>query len=142
MLHRAAARTSSDTNLSRRVFSLPKETRRIFRREICVGSAAPDHTRTLRDGSFEGRFPRHFVPGYDHAVPLGTKRFRAEPFDSVSAYGLKPGLLCSPGPSGRGCSALIHFDMEPRKRFLAVTSRRSLARGRLGGPQPREPSPF
>src|ERR1700724_1582775 len=27
--------------------------------------------RTLRDGSFEGRFPRHFVPGYDHAVPLG-----------------------------------------------------------------------
>jgi hypothetical protein len=22
--------------------------------------------RTLRDGSFEGRFSRHFVPGYDH----------------------------------------------------------------------------
>ena len=27
--------------------------------------------RTLRDGSLGGRFPRHFVPGYDHAVPLG-----------------------------------------------------------------------
>ena len=39
-----ADRTSSDTNLSRRVFSLPKETRRRFRREIPVGSAAPDHT--------------------------------------------------------------------------------------------------
>src|ERR1700736_3557163 len=32
--------------------------------------------RTLRDGSFEGRFPRHFVPGYDHAVPPGQKPFR------------------------------------------------------------------
>ena len=27
--------------------------------------------RTLRDGSFEGRFPRHFVPGYDRVVPPG-----------------------------------------------------------------------
>ena len=27
--------------------------------------------RTLRDGSFEGRFPRHFVPGYDRFVPPG-----------------------------------------------------------------------
>ena len=27
--------------------------------------------RTLRDGSFEGRFPRHFVPGYDRCVPTG-----------------------------------------------------------------------
>jgi hypothetical protein len=27
--------------------------------------------RTLRDGFLGGRFPRHFVPGYDHAVPLG-----------------------------------------------------------------------
>ena len=44
VLLEAAARTSSDTNLSRRVFSLPKETRRTFRREIPVGSAAPDHT--------------------------------------------------------------------------------------------------
>src|ERR1700693_2782459 len=51
-LHRAAARTSSDTNLSRRVFSLPKETRCTFRREIPLGLATPDHT--LLGGSFEG----------------------------------------------------------------------------------------
>src|ERR1700720_3444257 len=43
-LHRAAARTSSDTNLSRRVFSLPSETRHTFRREIPLGLAVPDHT--------------------------------------------------------------------------------------------------
>jgi len=29
--------------------------------------------RTLRDGSFEGRFPRHFVPGYDRRVPPGRR---------------------------------------------------------------------
>jgi hypothetical protein len=29
--------------------------------------------RTLRDGSFEGRFPRHFVPGYDRCRPSGTR---------------------------------------------------------------------
>src|SRR5208337_3228143 len=29
---------------------------------------------TLRDGSsFEGRFPRHFVPGYDRCCPYGTR---------------------------------------------------------------------
>jgi hypothetical protein len=27
--------------------------------------------RTLRDGSFGGCFPRHFVPGYDRTVPPG-----------------------------------------------------------------------
>jgi hypothetical protein len=27
--------------------------------------------RALRDGSFEGCFPRHFVPGYDRVVPTG-----------------------------------------------------------------------
>ena len=26
-----------------------------------------------RDGSFEGRFPRHFVPGYDRCCPYGTR---------------------------------------------------------------------
>jgi hypothetical protein len=24
-------------------------------------------------GSFEGRFPRHFVPGYDRCCPYGTR---------------------------------------------------------------------
>jgi hypothetical protein len=33
-------------------------------------SCARSH-RTLRDGSFDGRFPRHFVPGYDRVVPPG-----------------------------------------------------------------------
>jgi hypothetical protein len=30
--------------------------------------------RTLRDGSLEGRIPRHFVPGYDRLVPPGPCR--------------------------------------------------------------------
>jgi hypothetical protein len=50
---------------------LPKETRRIFRREIPLGICCARSHRTLRDGSFEGRFPRHFVPGYDRCVPTG-----------------------------------------------------------------------
>src|ERR1700719_762700 len=29
--------------------------------------------RTLRDGSFEGGFPRHFVPGYNRSRPYGTR---------------------------------------------------------------------
>src|SRR6202046_5474651 len=33
----------------------------------------PRSYRTLRDGSFEGRFPRHFVPGYDRCRPSGTR---------------------------------------------------------------------
>ena len=32
--------------------------------------------RTLRDGSFGVRCPRHFVPGYDHALPPGRNTFR------------------------------------------------------------------
>src|ERR1700730_1345019 len=72
-LHRAAARTSSDTNLSRRVFSLPKETRRTFRREIPLELAAPDHTVPTGRGSLH-RYPGTscFVPGYDQPVS-GTK---------------------------------------------------------------------
>ncbi len=31
--------------------------------------------RTLRDGSFEGRFPRHFVPGYDRLSLRGLSDF-------------------------------------------------------------------
>jgi hypothetical protein len=29
--------------------------------------------RTLQDGSFEGRFPRHSVPGYDRCCPSGAR---------------------------------------------------------------------
>jgi hypothetical protein len=31
----------------------------------------PPSDRTLRDGSFGRRWPRHFVPGYDRTVPAG-----------------------------------------------------------------------
>ena len=56
-LHRAAARTSSDTDLSRRVFSLPQETRHTFRREIPLGLAAPDHTVPYRTVLSTDAFP-------------------------------------------------------------------------------------
>jgi hypothetical protein len=69
-LHRAAARTSSYANLSRRVFNLPKETWRTFRREIPLELARPIIPYPT-GRSFEGRFPRHFVPGYDRTVPPG-----------------------------------------------------------------------
>jgi hypothetical protein len=47
--------------------------------------------RTLRDGSLVGRFPRHFVPGYDQPVPPGQKPSPIEaPHNYLSAYGLKP----------------------------------------------------
>ena len=57
------------------------------------GISCAQSYRTLRDGSFEGRCPRHFVPGYDQPVPPGQKPFshrRASHY--VSAYGLRPGL--------------------------------------------------
>jgi hypothetical protein len=31
---------------------------------VVCGTSCARSSRTLRDGSFEGRFPRHFVPGY------------------------------------------------------------------------------
>ncbi len=41
-------------------------------------NCAPGSYRALRDGSFEGRFPRHFVPGYDYTAlpgqPTGKNR--------------------------------------------------------------------
>jgi hypothetical protein len=48
------------------------ETRRTFRRNTSGMSYARSY-RTLRDVSFEGRFPRHFVPGYDRGCPSGTR---------------------------------------------------------------------
>jgi hypothetical protein len=46
---------------------------RPFPREIPLGLAAPDHTVPYGNGTFEGHFPRHFVPGYDQPVPPGQK---------------------------------------------------------------------
>ena len=63
---------SVGTNLSRRVFGLPKETAHNSTRNTCGISCARSY-RTLRDGSFGVRCPRHFVPGYDHAVPPGQE---------------------------------------------------------------------
>src|SRR6202035_2640670 len=54
------------------------ETRRTCGREIALGLAAPRSYHTLRDGSFEGRFPRHFVPGYDRCCPYGDCRTSAK----------------------------------------------------------------
>jgi hypothetical protein len=41
------------------------------------GSSYARSYRTLRDGSVGGRFSSYFVPGYDHAVPLGRNKFSA-----------------------------------------------------------------
>jgi hypothetical protein len=43
--------------------------------------------RALWDGSFGGRRPRHFVPGYDHAVPPGRNTFRAEALIKLALMG-------------------------------------------------------
>ena len=67
----AATRTSSDANLSRRVFSHPQETRRTFRRKIPLDLAVPITPYPNGTVRFGARSPRHFVPGYDHAVPPG-----------------------------------------------------------------------
>jgi hypothetical protein len=40
---------------------------------VTSGISCARSYRTLRDGSFEGRFPRHFVPGYDRCRPSGTR---------------------------------------------------------------------
>ena len=45
--------------------------------------------RTLRDGSLGGRCLRHFVPGYDHAVPLGRNTF-SPPLIKLALMGLNP----------------------------------------------------
>src|SRR5271166_1751938 len=70
-LHRAAARTSSDTNLSRRVFSPSlRNTAHISTRNTSGISCARSY-RTLRDGSFEGRFPSTSCQATIGVVPTG-----------------------------------------------------------------------
>ena len=93
---------SVGTNLLRRVFGLPKETGRyISTRNTCGISCARSY-RTLRDGSFDGRFPRHFVPGYDQPVPPGQSHSPIEgPCIKLALMGNSP-RLCSTIPSGTG----------------------------------------
>jgi hypothetical protein len=60
-----------------RIEMIPKMHRRRLRpcpspcNPATCGISCTRSYRTLRDGSFEGRFPRHFVPGYDQPVPPG-----------------------------------------------------------------------
>jgi hypothetical protein len=49
--------------------------RRLKTLTLSVGLAAPDHTVPYGTVLSEGRFPRHFVPGYDRAVPPGQRPF-------------------------------------------------------------------
>src|ERR1700694_770849 len=46
-----------------------------------------NHTVPYGTALLGWRCPRHVVPGYDHAVPLGRKRFRTEPI-KLALYGL------------------------------------------------------
>jgi hypothetical protein len=64
------ARVRADSKIGGGDFKcgVAKQNRMIF------GNSCARSYRTLRDGSFERRFPRHFVLGYDHAVPLGQMR--------------------------------------------------------------------
>jgi hypothetical protein len=48
----------------------------------CTNHTAPYGTALLG-----WRCPRHFVPGYDHAVPLGRNRFRAEALIKLALMG-------------------------------------------------------
>jgi hypothetical protein len=90
-LHRVPARTSSDTNLSRKYIAFLKKHGAHLRQEIplgCLGYCARSY-RTLRDGSLGGRFSRHFVPGYYRTVPPGQKPSgRRSASHYPSAYGL------------------------------------------------------
>ena len=56
--------------------SVPRNTAHISMKNPYRISCARSY-RTLRDGSFGGSFPRHFVPGYDRTCPSGTKTIRS-----------------------------------------------------------------
>jgi hypothetical protein len=58
-----------------------KATRHPSWRRCTSGFSYSRSDRALRDGSLGGRFPRHLVPGYDHAVPLGRNTFERRGFD-------------------------------------------------------------
>ena len=54
---------------------------------LVCGFSCARSDRTLRDGSLEGRFPRHFVPGYDHAVPPGQNTFDRPALNTYETLG-------------------------------------------------------
>ena len=53
-----------------------------------VAHTCTNHTVPYRDCSSGWRNPRHFVPGYDHAVPLGRNTLRAEALIKLALMGL------------------------------------------------------
>jgi hypothetical protein len=56
---------------------------------LCVRRHELD--RALRDSSLGWRFLRHFVPGYDHAVPTGRNTFfPAEALIKLALVGVQP----------------------------------------------------
>ena len=71
---RAGVRTDSMIGVTKFRIRKPslRNTAHISTRNTSGISCARSY-RTLRDGSFEGRFPRHFVPGYDRCCPYGTR---------------------------------------------------------------------
>jgi hypothetical protein len=75
---------------------------RPFSREIPLGLAAPDHTVPYGTVLSRDTFPRHFVPGYDHAVPLGQIHSCRGGFDKLALMTQAEiyGELLLAGPSG------------------------------------------
>ena len=71
--------------------------------------------RTLLDGSLGRRCPRHFVPGYDHAVPLGRDRFRAEALIKLALMGFS--LWVTPS---------LGFKLSRRSGRIQLLSRRGV----------------
>jgi hypothetical protein len=70
--------------------------------------------RTLRDGSLGERFPRHFVPGYDQAVPPGRKTFSRLRSGSTSLAMKRRGR----GSVGTGASRLPADEDDKSYRWL------------------------
>jgi hypothetical protein len=56
-------------------FCISKFRRSNHRIGSLIRSPLHESYRTLRDGCFGWRRPRHFVPGYDQPVPPGQKPF-------------------------------------------------------------------
>src|SRR6202011_3354730 len=55
-----------------------------------------NHTVPYGTALLGWRSPRHFVPGYDHAVPLGRNTFRAEALTKLALMLNKLGSLSRP----------------------------------------------
>jgi hypothetical protein len=52
-----------------------------------IGAHTCNHTVPYGRALLGRRYPRHFVPGYDHALPLGRNKFRAEVLIKLALMG-------------------------------------------------------